>query len=85
MAEIVRSVLADKGFVRWSVVCLLLVVMSLWIQDQTNFISLADGWPPLIALEVLSGLVVDAAHILGGVGIGVFSSVTGARFFRAPS
>ena len=85
MAEIVRSVLADKGFVRWSVVCLLLVVMSLWIQDQTNFISLAGGWPPLIALRDLSGMVVVVAYILGGVGIGVLSSVVGARLFRSPS
>ena len=41
MAEIVKSALADRAFVRWSVACLLLVAVSWWIQDQTNFISLS--------------------------------------------
>lgn len=85
MAEIVRTVLADRGFVRWSVACLLLVALSWWIQDQTNFVSLADGWPPLSALQVLTRMVLDAARILGYLGIGVWSWVAGATVFRSPS
>ena len=85
MAEIVRSALADKGFVRWSVACLLLIALSWWIQDQTNFIPLAGGWPPLTALQVLSRIVLDTARIMGYLGIGVWSWVAGATVVRSPS
>ena len=85
MAEIVRTALADKAFVRWSAACLLLVALSWWIQDQTNFISLAGGWPPLTALQVLSRMVLDTARILGYLGIGFWSWFAGATVFRAPS
>ena len=64
---------------------LLLIVLSWWIQDQTNFISLSGGWPPLTALQVLSGMVLDTARILGYLGIGFWSWVAGATVFRAPS
>ena len=85
MTEIVSSALADKGFVRWSVACLLLIALSWWIQDQLNFISLAGGWPPLTALQVLSAMVLDTAHIIGGVGVGIWGWVAGATVFRSPS
>lgn len=85
MAEIVRTVLADKGFVRWSVACILLVALSWWLQDQTDFISLSGGWPPLTALQVLTGMVLDTTHILGYVGIGIWSWIAGATVFRTPS
>ena len=85
MAEIVRSVLADKGFVRWSYACLVLVALSWWIQDQLNFVSLSSGWPPLTALQVLSGMVLYTARILGYVGIGIWGWVAGATVFRSPS
>ena len=85
MAEIVRSMLEDRAFVRWSVACLLLVAVSWWIQDQTNFISLSGGWPPLTALQVLSAMVLDTAHIIGGVGVGIWGWVAGATVFRSPS
>ena len=85
MAEIVRSALADKGFVRWSVACLLLIALSWWIQDQTSFISLSGGWAPLTALQVLSRIVLDTARILAYLGIGFWSWVAGATAFRSPS
>ncbi len=85
MAEIVRTALADKAFVRWSVACLLLIALSWWIQDQTKFIPLANGWPPLTALQVLSRIVLDTARILGYLGIGIWSWVAGATVFRSPS
>ncbi len=85
MAEIVRTALADKAFVRWSASCLLLIALSWWMQDQTNFISLAGGWPPLTALQVLSRMVLDTARIMAYLGIGFWSWVAGATVFRSPS
>ena len=85
MGEIIREALADRGFVRLSVTCLMVFAVSTWVQDQSHFVGLGSDWPPLTVLRDLTGIVVLVVYVLGGLGLGMISAVVGAWFFRAPS